>query len=140
MKINFKKYLIEIIRLTFAFLFIISALEKFKSIENFALNVDAYQIFPSLLVNFIAVIIPSLELFIGFGILFKFKLKANLFLYLILMISFTILIIIAMFKGLDIDCGCFGESSVKVGFEKLAENILIIIGNLYLIKFSELFE
>ncbi|MCR4416618.1 MAG: hypothetical protein NUV92_02565 [Ignavibacteria bacterium] len=135
MKIEFKKLLLEFIRIALAFLFIFSALEKFKSIENFALSVDAYQIFPAFIVNLIAFLIPWLELFIGFGLLFKYKLKANLILYLILMISFTILVFIAMLKGLDIDCGCFGESSTKVGVEKLAENLLIILLNLALLKF-----
>ena len=137
MKIEFKKYSLELIRLILAFLFILSALQKFKSLESFALNVDAYQIFSATLVNLITMIIPWFELFIGFGLLFKFKLRANLLLYLTLMISFTILVVIAMIKGLDIECGCFGESSTKVGLQKVAENMIIVLGNLILIRFCK---
>ncbi len=135
MKIEFKKVLLELIRIFLAFLFIFSALEKFKSLENFALSVDAYQIFPAILVNLITIVIPWLELFVGFGLLFKFKLRANLILYFILMVSFTILVIIAIIKGLDIECGCFGESSTRVGVYKLIENLTIILLNLILLKF-----
>ncbi len=135
MKIEVKKFLFEIIRIFLAFLFILSSLEKFRSLENFALSVDAYQIFPSILVNLITLIIPWLELFVAFGLLFKYKLKANLILYLTLMISFTILVFIAMIKGLDIECGCFGESSTKVGTIKVVENFIIILLNLILLKF-----
>lgn len=138
MKIELKKYSLEILRLILAFIFILSALEKFKSLESFALNVDAYQIFPAIVVNLIVVIIPWLELFVGFGLLFKFKLRANLLLYLILMISFTILVMIAMIKGLDIECGCFGESSTKVGLTKIIENMMIIFMNLILLKFCKI--
>lgn len=138
MKIELKKYSLEILRLVLAFIFILSALEKFKSLESFALNVDAYQIFPAIVVNLIVGIIPWLELFIGFGLLFKFKLRANLLLYLILMISFTILVMIAMIKGLDIECGCFGESSTKVGLVKIIENMMIIFMNLILLKFCKI--
>lgn len=137
MKIELKKYSFEILRLILAFIFILSALEKFKSLESFALNVDVYQIFPAIVVNLIVVIIPWLELFIGFGLLFKFKLRANLLLYLILMIGFTILVVIAMIKGLDIECGCFGESSTRVGVQKIVENMIIILGNLILIRFCK---
>jgi len=137
MKIEIKKYSLELIRLILAFLFILSALQKFKSLESFALNVDAYQIFSATLVNLITMIIPWFELFIGFGLLFKFKLRANLLLYLTLMISFTILVVIAMIKGLDIECGCFGESSTKVGLQKVAENMIIVLGNLILIRFCK---
>lgn len=139
MKIELKKYIFEFLRLILAFLFILSALEKFKSLENFALNVDAYQIFSTSLVNLITLIIPWLELFIGFGLLFKFKLKANLILYLFLMFSFTTMIFIAMIKGLDIECGCFGESSTKVGIYKLIENLIIVSLNLVLLKFFKNF-
>ena len=138
MKIELKKYSLEILRLVLAFIFILSALEKFKSLESFALNVDAYQIFPAIVVNLIVVIIPWLELFVGFGLLFKFKLRANLLLYLILMICFTILVVIAMIKGLDIECGCFGESSTKVGLVKIIENMMIIFMNLILLKFCKI--
>ena len=138
MKIELKKYSLEILRLVLAFIFILSALEKFKSLESFALNVDAYQIFPAIVVNLIVVIIPWLELFVGFGLLFKFKLRANLLLYLILMICFTTLVVIAMIKGLDIECGCFGESSTKVGLVKIIENMMIIFMNLILLKFCKI--
>jgi len=137
MKIEIKKYSLELIRLILAFLFILSALQKFKSLETFALSIDAYQIFPSFLVNLITIIIPWLELFIGTGLLFKYKLQSNLIFYLFMMISFTILVFIAMIKGLDIDCGCFGESSTKVGVQKVAENMIIVLGNLILIRFCK---
>jgi putative oxidoreductase len=137
MKIEIKKYSLELIRLILAFLFILSALQKFKSLETFALSVDAYQIFPAFLVNLITIIIPWLELFIGTGLLFKYKLQSNLIFYLFMMISFTILVFIAMIKGLDIDCGCFGESSTKVGVQKVAENMIIVLGNLILIRFCK---
>jgi len=137
MKIEIKKYSLELIRLILAFLFILSALQKFKSLETFALSVDAYQIFPAFLVNLITIIIPWLELFIGTGLLFKYKLQSNLISYLFMMISFTILVFIAMIKGLDIDCGCFGESSTKVGVQKVAENMIIVLGNLILIRFCK---
>lgn len=128
MKLNIKIILFDIIRLILAFIFVLSSIEKLKDPYAFALSVDAYQVFPDWIVNLSTLLIPWLELFIAFGLIFKFKLRANLILFGSLMIMFTLLVVIAMIKGLDIECGCYGESSSKVGLTKLVENILIIIG------------
>lgn len=134
MKSKIQKYFLEIIRFVLAFLFILAAVEKLKNPYAFALSIDAYQIFPEWITNISTFLIPWLEIFIGFGLLFKFKLKANLYLYLFLMVVFTLLVLIAMIKGLDIECGCYGESSTKIGLVKLFENILIIVFVLLIIK------
>lgn len=134
MNSKFKIILYDLIRYALAFLFILASIEKLKNPYAFALSIDAYQIFPDWITNISTFFIPWLELFIGFGLLFKFKLQANLYLYFVLMISFTILVLIAIIKGLDIECGCFGESSSKVGLIKLIENTFIIILILLLIR------
>ncbi len=128
--------LLDVIRLILAFIFIFAGIEKIKSPHNFAISIDAYQIFSDWIINFIVILIPWLELFVGFGIIFGYKLKANLYLYIFMMISFTVLILIAMVKGLDIECGCFGEHSTKVGFQKLMENLFIILLVFVLLKFK----
>lgn len=127
-KFNFRSVLITTIRFLLALIFLIAAIEKLKSPENFALSIDAYGIFSNLIINVLTILIPWLELFVGFGLIFSYKLKANLTLYLILVISFTFLISYAVVIGLDIECGCFGESSEKVGLRKILENVLIILG------------
>lgn len=133
MKTKIKTYFLELIRFVLAFLFILAAIEKLTNPFAFALSIDAYQIFPEWVTNISTFFIPWLELFIGFGLLFKFKLKANLYLYLFLMIAFTLLVLVALLKGLDIECGCYGESSTKIGLVKLFENILIVVFVLLLI-------
>ena len=132
MKLNMKIILFEIIRLILAFIFVLSSIEKLKDPYAFALFVDAYQVFPDWIVNLSTLLIPWLELFIAFGLIFKFKLRANLILFGSLMIMFTLLVVIAMIKGLDIECGCYGESSSKVGLVKLVENFIIILSCLIL--------
>ncbi len=134
MKLKIKTYSLELIRLILAFLFILAAIEKLKNPFAFALTIDAYQIFSSFFINIATTLIPWFELFIGFGLFFNFKVKANLYLYFVLMVAFTILVVVAIIKGLDIECGCFGENSSKVGLSKIFENLFIILGNIVLIK------
>ncbi|MCX8057658.1 MAG: hypothetical protein N3F03_08630 [Ignavibacteria bacterium] len=134
MKLKLKTYSLEFIRLVLAFLFILASIEKLKNPFAFALSIDAYRIFPEFFVNMSVLIIPWLELFVGFGLLFNYKLRLNLFVYLFLMVTFTLLVVFAVIKGLDIECGCFGESSSKVGLKKIFENLLIILVNVILIR------
>lgn len=136
MNLKVKEFLSDLIRLIIAFVFILSSIEKLKNPFAFALAIDAYGIFPDFLINFFTLIIPWLELFIGFGLIFKFKLKANLVLYFLMILGFTFLVLFAIIKGLNIECGCYGESSSKIGFTKLLENILLMTGCLF-VYFSQ---
>lgn len=134
MKIEkFRSLLLTLLRLILALIFLIAAIEKIKSPEAFALSIDAYGIFSNWIINILTVFIPWMELFISFGLIFKFKLRANLVLYVFLMSAFTLIVAYAMIIGLDIECGCFGDSSEKVGWKKILENALIIFGAVILI-------
>ncbi|MBN2571415.1 MAG: hypothetical protein JXA68_04750, partial [Ignavibacteriales bacterium] len=89
-------------------------------------------------INFIAIILPWVELFIGIFILFDINIKENVFIAGILFVLFDILILIAILRGLDIDCGCFGTAGVqKVGFTKIAENLLFLIFCINLFLFDK---
>lgn len=132
-KEKFRTLLLTLLRLILALIFLIAAIEKLKSPEDFALSIDAYGVFPDGIINFLTIFIPWLELFISFGLIFQFKLRANLYLYLFLMSAFTLIVAYAMIIGLDIECGCFGENSEKVGWKKILENALIIFGVIILL-------
>ncbi len=138
-KEKFRSLLLTLLRLILALIFLIAAIEKLKSPENFALSIDAYEIFSNQIINFLTIFIPWLELFISFGLIFKFKLRANLVLYIFLMSVFMLIVTYAMIIGLDIECGCFGDSSEKVGWKKILENALIIFGAIILLM-NEKFE
>lgn len=137
MKNKFRKILLEIIRILLAAIFIFASLTKISNPYEFAISIYSYQIVPKVFINFLALFIPWLELFVGFGLLFNYKLKANLIIYFSLMFVFTLGVFIALLKGLNIDCGCFGEGSEKVGLKKIGENVLIMIGAIILYFNSE---
>lgn len=132
-KEKFRSLLLTLLRLMLAMIFLIAAIEKLKSPQDFALSIDAYGIFNNLIINFLTIFIPWLELFIAFGLIFQFKMRSNLVLYIFLMSAFTLIVAYAMVIGLDIECGCFGDSSEKVGWKKILENALIIFGAVILL-------
>lgn len=131
------KYLILTFRILIAFIFIFSGIEKIAAPEKFAEAITNYKLFPIFSVNLIAILIPWLELFVGVILLFGFWVKENSVIINVLLLFFTIIVAIAMFRGLDINCGCFGTKyAQKVGLLKIGENILLIVFTYLLYEFS----
>jgi len=84
---------------------------SFAKIQDPALFADAvmqYEILPNRLVGIFALIFPMVELLTGLLILTKWKREAALIMSGML-VMFMIALVSAMLRGLDIECGCFGE-------------------------------
>lgn len=131
------KYLNQILRIILGLIFIFSGVEKISNPAEFAQSIENYRLLPIISINLIAIILPWLELISGMLLLFGIKSKENSIIITSMMIVFTSAVIIAIFRNLDIDCGCFGTlAAQKVGFRKVIENIVLIsIG--FIIFFSK---
>ena len=134
------KYILLIIRLFLGFVFIYAAVTKISKPEDFSQAIFNYKLLPLFLVNILAIILPWIELTAGVLLIFGISVKENSAILNGLLIIFIIAIVISLFRGLDINCGCFGTvDGSKVGLIKVLENIgLIILGSL-LIKFDSKF-
>lgn len=131
------KYSILAIRIFIAFIFIFSGAEKIANPSAFSDSITNYKIFPLFSVNFIAIFIPWLELITGVLLLFGIWIKENALIINTLLCIFILLVAIAVFRGLDINCGCFGTKyAQKVGFLKIGENILLMFVTYLLYKFG----
>lgn len=135
MKIISNKYLLFIIRIVIAFIFIYAGAEKISNPEDFALSISNYRLLPIASLNFFAVILPWIEIVSGILLLFGISVKENSAIILSLLLLFTIAIVISLFRGLSIDCGCFGKGT-QIGLFKLGENLLMIVGSLLLTVFG----
>ena len=125
------------LRFILAFVFIFSGVEKISDPASFSDAITNYKLFPLFTVNFIAVFVPWLELFVGALLLFGIWIKENALIVNALFGFFILIIAVALARGLDINCGCFGTRfAQKVGLEKIAENILLMIASYILFKFS----
>ena len=131
------KYLLLTIRLFFGFVFIYASVTKISDPEGFAQAIYNYKLLPLFLVNILAIILPWIELTTGILLLFGVSVKENSAILNGLLIIFIIAIIISLFRGLDINCGCFGTvDGAKVGLQKILENIGLLILGFVLIKFD----
>lgn len=120
-----------------SYVFINASLSKIIDPMVFSNSIDAYEIMPFWSVNLIALFFPWIELICGtsllvFVILRIFNNKEHPFLrvsinmILLMLIWFIIILAIAIFRGLDIDCGC-GIGEQVLPMERLIEDIILFI-------------
>ena len=134
------KYLLLIIRIILGFIFIYAGAEKISDPEAFAISISNYRLLPTAAINFFAIILPWIELVAGILLIFGIAVKENSSILFSMLLVFTIAIVISLFRGLSIDCGCFGKGT-QIGLYKLGENTLMIIGTILLMIFgSDLFK
>jgi len=135
MKFLSNKYLLFIIRIVIAFIFIYAGAEKISNPDDFALSISNYRLLPISLLNFFAITLPWIEIISGILLLLGISVKENSAIILTMLSVFTIAIIISLFRGLSIDCGCFGKGT-QIGLLKLGENLLMITGSILLLRFG----
>ena len=129
------KYLLLIIRFCIGFVFIYAGAEKISSPNDFSISILNYRLFPISIINFLAIVLPWIEIVSGVLLLFGIVVKENSTIIFTLLILFSLAIVISLFRGLSIDCGCFGKGT-QIGLMKLGENLFMIIGSFLLIVFG----
>lgn len=128
------------VRLFVGFVFVFAASTKITSPEDFSQAVYNYRLLPVISVNIIAIVLPWIELCAGLLLIFGIAVKENSAILFTTLSIFILAIAISLFRGLDIECGCFGTSDgSKVGLMKILENAGLLILTLVLIKFDSTF-
>ncbi len=94
-------------------IFILAAVGKIASPDDFAISIATYQILPLVLINPMALILPWLELITGVGLIIGFNARAQAFLINGMMVVFIIAISIALSKNIEMQCGCFASEEAS---------------------------
>lgn len=128
------KYSILLYRVILSIVFILAGIEKIVSPELFAENISNYRLFPNFTINLIAITVPWIEIVVGLLLLFGVTIKDNIKIINSMMVFFIIIILIAVLRGLDIDCGCYGSNSQKVGMIKIFENVILLLFGVIIYK------
>ena len=100
--------------------------------------VQAYQIFPFEVAQYIGYALPIIEIIIGTLLILGLFTRVNAVLGTLLMVVFIAGIVSAWARGLSIDCGCFGGGGEIAPGEtqyprKIAEDIGVALCGLWLI-------
>ena len=124
-------YMDFLIRCIIGIVFLWACYSKILDPGNFSREIANYHAVPFGLENTIAIILPWVELFIGIGLIAGIYINANAFLSGFLLILFNLLVFQAMIRGFNIECGCGLKEGQMVGYGKLFENFLLLIGSIF---------
>lgn len=100
-----------IARVLIGAIFVVSGFEKLIGpYQNFLYVVQGYELFPPLLENIAAHVVPWIEFFLGVFLLLGLWLKWVLRAVLVLIAVFVFVVAQALMRNLSlIECGCFGD-------------------------------
>lgn len=124
-----------IARLVVGIVFIYAAVGKILDPHFFAREINNYSLAPAFLINIFAITLPWIEFIAAVFLIAGLRLKASSILIGIMLIIFIVAVGIAIFRGLDINCGCFGKTVSKVGWKKILENSGLLILCIYIYFF-----
>ena len=127
------------------FTFIAASLDKIIDPLSFSENIRAYEISPNWSNNLIAITLPWIELVCGILLLYglhRFYFSSSYIidipnnLIILMLIWFIFMLSIAVYRGLDIDCGCGISEDKTTPVERLIEDIYLLIFSI-IIKFRQ---
>ena len=116
------KRVVLIFRLVLGVTLIYASLDKISNPDQFARIVYNYKILPEFLINVFAVTLPWVELVTGLFLIFGIFIESASLLTSFLFVVFIIAISINLFRGIDLNCGCF---STDPAGKKEGANLLI---------------
>jgi uncharacterized membrane protein YphA (DoxX/SURF4 family) len=129
MQILFNRWLILAIRLILGITFIWASIDKIANPGGFAVSIYNYRMLPHETINFMAIVMPWLELVTGILIIAGVLMRGSALWIGVMLVVFIIALSSALARGLDIDCGCFsveGGHGVDTGL--LIRDILMFFG------------
>ena len=114
-------------RITLGILFLVAGLSKAWDRRAFHLAVASFQIVPSRLAPAVATLIVSLEL-AGSGLLLAGTYEwLGALLLGVLLAAFNFALIVNLQRGRrNLDCRCFGQPTVRIGWGHVAQNTLML--------------
>jgi len=108
-KLFFNRWVILILRVILGGIFIYAGSLKIESPQAFADNIAGFQLIPNAFVNLLTLSLPVFEIIVGLMLVIGFRLRIAAFSVLVLSLVFAVALGSALARGLQIDCGCFGE-------------------------------
>lgn len=94
-------------------LFVAASYNKILEPAQFAKVLYGYQLLPGILINFIAIILPFMELVTGAALVTGIYPRSAAAIINIMMLIFIVAISINLLRGHAFDCGCFSISEAN---------------------------
>jgi len=115
------------VRLLLGIVFFVSSFGKILDPQSFAENLVAYQLIPSpQWVRYVAATLPWVEWFCGVFLLLGVFTRSVAILSSGLFVTFIAVMSTALFRGLNIHCGCFASGGEMIGPLSLMRNCFFL--------------
>jgi putative oxidoreductase len=101
---------ISLLRVALGGVFIVASIDKLRNPEAFATAIANYRLLPYTIINAIAIGLPWLEVMTGTVLVLGVWIRASTMIVWGLLFAFSVAISQALFRGLDISCGCFSTN------------------------------
>jgi putative oxidoreductase len=116
-----------LVRIVLGALFVFAGATKAYDPGAFAIEIQRYNLLPWLPGALVSVYLPWLEIVAGMLLIVKKFEQGTLLLISCLLLVFTFALASATFRGLDIDCGCFGKAFTATGtIFPLIRNVVLL--------------
>ena len=122
------KWVILSFRIVLGFLLLYTSFDKIKDPASFAKAIRLYDIpFLDFFSNFMALVMPWFELFVGACLVMGIFLDGAVFLAFGLMTIFFVAVLQAVLRGITGDCGCGTPGEDLLSWTKVLENTLFLL-------------
>ncbi len=109
-------------------LFVLSGVLKLKNPELFAIDIHNFRIVRDPIPSLIALTLPWLEIFAGLALIARRIYLGALVVLLGSLAVFIVALGSAWIRGLEITCGCFGDSAETTNYPLAIARNLVLIG------------
>jgi len=135
------KRIVLFFRLILGITFIYASLDKISNPDQFARIIYNYHILPRFLINVYAVTLPWVEFFTGLFLIFGVFTESASLLICFLLSVFIVAICINLFRGVNLNCGCFSTdpAGAKEGAKLLIKDFVFLFLGIMIFFFNKSF-
>ena len=128
------KWMVIGMRLVVGGIFIYAGAVKVQAPQAFADSIATFQLLPTGLIGIVALALPVMEIITGLALIVGFFQRRASFAALIMALLFGIALGSALFRGLEVDCGCFGSGTPSVWktWNSLGRDLILFATTLFI--------
>lgn len=124
-------------RLALGAVFVYASWDKVQHPAAFAKQVYNYQILPIIASNLFAMTLPWIELFAGVALIVGVLKSESSLLLSVLLVVFIGAISVNLYRGVNLDCGCFSTAEGggrTIGLHTVAEDVGLLLAGLVVLR------